>query len=66
MLDEDQADNVMSDIHYMTQQGWTEMLQHLTELHKIRDKVIHDRMQSFCSSYSDEISDLLWEMNYGD
>lgn len=42
MLNEEQADDVMSDIHYMTQQGWTNMLDHLTTLHKLRDERVYN------------------------
>jgi hypothetical protein len=40
-----------------------EMLNHLYELHRLRDKLIYD---AFIAVYSlqEEITDHLWEMNY--
>jgi hypothetical protein len=45
MLTEDQADTVMIDIEAMTELGvwgWADMLQHLYELHQMRDQAIYD------------------------
>jgi hypothetical protein len=67
MLNEDYDDRLMSDIHYMTEQGWTEMLEHLTEMHQMRDefmfKALFDRVDLIQGQ--SEIYYGLWEMNYG-
>lgn len=67
MLSEDRDDMLMSDIHYMTEQGWTDTLEHLTRMHKLRDEVLFkslfERVDLIAGQ--SEIYYGLWEMHYG-
>ena len=63
MQSEDSDDMLMSDIHYMTEQGWSDMLQHLTRMHKLRDKQVA-RWLLFRNIDGDiEVSKQIAEMN---
>lgn len=64
MQSEDSDDMLMSDIHYMTEQGWTDMLDHLTRLHKLRDALIYRNVLSDCGTDM-TIREQVWGMQHG-
>lgn len=64
-MTEEQADDVMSDIHYMTQQGWTDTLQHMYDLHKLRDTRLARNLLFHNLDGDIEVSKQIVEMNNG-
>ena len=66
MLNEEQANKVMADIVWFStdKEIWGHVLDHLTDLYKLRDKEIYLNVLGDCGT--DMINrERVWEMQYG-
>jgi hypothetical protein len=66
MLNEEQANKIMADIVWFStdKEIWGHMLDHLTDLYKLRDNQIYHNVLSDCGTNMVN-RDQVWSMNYG-